>query len=109
MLQLLMVVRRALALAFRGHREVVLENMALRQQLMAMKRANGRPRLQARDRLFWIALRRIWVRWRTALVLVRPETVVGWHRTAPPAMDPALNTSSERPSARRAGDPRPHP
>jgi transposase InsO family protein len=48
---------------------------------MAMKRANGRPRLQARDRLFWMALRRIWTNWRTALVLVRPETVVGWHRT----------------------------
>jgi hypothetical protein len=59
MLQLLMVVCRALALALRGHRELVLENLALRQQLMAMKRANGRPRLQARDRLFWIAVRRI--------------------------------------------------
>ena len=81
MLQLLMLVGRALALALRGHRELVLENLALRQQLMAMKRANSRPRLQARDRLFWIALRRIWTNWRTALVLVRPETVVGWHRT----------------------------
>jgi len=81
MLQLLMVVCRALALALRGHREVVLENLALRQQLMAMKRANSRARLQARDRLFWIAVRRIWMNWRTAVVLVRPETVVGWHRT----------------------------
>ena len=81
MLPLLMVVCRALALVLRGHRELVLENLALRQQLMAMKRANGRARLQARDRLFWIALRRIWTNWRTALVLVRPETVVGWHRT----------------------------
>ena len=81
MLQLLIVVGRALALGLRGHRELVLENLALRQQLMAMKRANSRPRLQARDRLFWIALRRIWTNWRTAVVLVRPETVVGWHRT----------------------------
>src|SRR6476620_8174417 len=81
MLQLLIVVRRALALALRGHREVVLENLALRQQLMAMKRANGRPRVQAPDRLFWMALCRIWTNWRTALVLVRPDTVVGWHRT----------------------------
>src|SRR3954452_7081887 len=81
MLRLLLVVCRALALALRGHREVVLENLALRQQLMAMKRANSRPRLQAGDRLFWMALRRIWTNWRTAIVLVRPETVVGWHRT----------------------------
>ena len=68
MLQLLIVVGRTLALGLRGHRELVLENLALRQQLMAMKRANGRPRLQARDRLFWIALRRIWTNWRTALL-----------------------------------------
>ena len=81
MLQLLIVVGRALTLGLRGHRELVLENLALRQQLMAMKRANSRPRLQARDRLFWIALRRIWTNWRTAIVLVRPEAVVGWHRT----------------------------
>ena len=54
MLQLLIVVGRALALGLRGHRELVLENLALRQQLMAMKRANSRPRLQARDRLFSI-------------------------------------------------------
>jgi len=80
MLQLLIVVGQALALGLRGHRELVLENLALRQQLMAMKSASGRPRLQARDRLFWIALRRISTNWRTALVLVRPETVVGWHR-----------------------------
>jgi hypothetical protein len=76
MLQLLIVVGRALALGLRGHRELVLENLALRQRLMAMKRANSRPRLQPRDRLCWIALRRIWTNWRTAVVLVRPETVV---------------------------------
>jgi transposase InsO family protein len=81
MLQLLILVARALAMGLRGHREVVLEKLALRQQLMAMKRAARRPRLQARDRLFWIALRRIWTNWRTAVVVVRPETVVGWHRT----------------------------
>ena len=80
MLQLLIVLGRALALALRGHRELVLENLALRQQLMAMKRATTRPRLQAHDRLFWIALRRIWRNWRTAVVLVRPDTVVRWHR-----------------------------
>ena len=45
MLQLLIVVVRALALGLRGHRELVLENLALRQQMMAMKRANSPPAL----------------------------------------------------------------
>ena len=80
MLRLLIVIGRALALGLRGHRELVLENLALRQQLMALARVKRRPQLQARDRLFWIALRRLWRHWRTAVVIVRPETVVGWHR-----------------------------
>ena len=110
MLPLFMVVCRALALALRGHREVVLEKLALRQQHVAMKRANNRPCLPDRDRLLWMALRRIWTNWRTALILVRPETVVGLaSRVAAPAMDPALDTSPERPSARHARDPRARP
>jgi hypothetical protein len=54
MLELLLVIGRALALALRGHGELVLENLALWQQLTAMKRTTSRPHLQARDRLFWI-------------------------------------------------------
>ena len=37
-------------------------------------------RLRPSDRLSWIALTRIWRNWRTALVLVHPDTVVRWHR-----------------------------
>jgi hypothetical protein len=80
MLELLIVIGRAVTLALRGHRELVLENLALRQQLIVMNRATSRRHLQAPDRLFWIALRRLWTNWRTALVIVRPDTVVGWHR-----------------------------
>ena len=75
-----MVIGRALTLALRGHRELVLENLALRQQLTAVKRTTKRPHLQTRDRLFWIALARSWWNWRTAVVLVQPGTVVRWHR-----------------------------
>jgi len=76
MLELLIVIGRALALALRGHRELVLENLALRQQLRALERTTTRPHLQTRDRLFWIALSRVWRNWRTAVVLVQPDTVV---------------------------------
>jgi putative transposase len=80
MLELLIVIGRALALALRGHRELVLENLALRQQLTVVKRTTKRPHLQTRDRLFWIALARIWRNWRMAVVVVQPDTVVRWHR-----------------------------
>jgi hypothetical protein len=58
----------------------VLETLALRQQLTALKRATKRPAIQTSDRLFWVALARMWRNWRTALVLVQPDIVVRWHR-----------------------------
>ena len=61
-------------------REVALENLALRQQLAVMKRQCPRPRLGRADRLFWVWLSRVWPHWRNTLLVVRPETVVGWHR-----------------------------
>ena len=99
MFQLMMVGCRALTQALRGHRELVLENLALRQQLMAMKRANSRPRLQARDRLFWIALRRIGRTGHGSSTCSTRDRRGPASHVAPPAVEPTLNTSSERPSA----------
>jgi putative transposase len=62
------------------HRELALENLALRQQLAVWKARQPRPRLAERDRIFWIVLSRLWTNWRHSLHVVRPETVVGWHR-----------------------------
>ncbi len=57
-----------------------LENIALRQQVAALKRDKPRPRLRPLDRVFWVYLFRLWPRWKDALVIVKPETVIGWHR-----------------------------
>src|SRR6267378_1786763 len=56
------------------------EAAALRQQLAVFKRKQPRPRLHRLDRLFWTALRRVWEGWSEALIIVKPETVVSWHR-----------------------------
>ena len=56
------------------------ENLALRQQLAVMKRTNKRPKIRRADRLFWVLLSRIWTPWRKSLVIVKPDTVVRWHR-----------------------------
>ena len=71
---------RFILLIFGGQKQVALENAALRQQLAVCKRDVGRPKLNDRDRLFWIGLRMIWRDWKSALVIVRPETVISWHR-----------------------------
>ena len=65
---------------FRGRRALILENLALRQQLAVYKRVQKRPRLRSADRVFWVWLSRLWDGWKTPLILVRPETVIRWHR-----------------------------
>ena len=70
----------ALISAFKACRELALENVALRQQLAVLRRSVKRPRLSKIDRGFWVLLRRIWADWESVLVIVKPETVVHWHR-----------------------------
>jgi putative transposase len=65
---------------FAPHFELVAENLALRQQLAVLHRTAKRPKLRVQDRLFWAALSRLWKNWRSALLIVKPETVVKWHR-----------------------------
>jgi putative transposase len=69
-----------LARSLRSRRDLLLGNLALRQQLAVLARRNRQTRLAQSDRLFWVALRRLWPGWRQTLILVRPETVVRWHR-----------------------------
>src|SRR5262249_4977722 len=80
MLTALVVLLRAIGLMCRGHRAVALESLALRQQVAALTRTCKRPPLRTRDRLFWIVLANAWRDWRRALLFVRPDTVVRWHR-----------------------------
>jgi hypothetical protein len=65
---------------FRARRTLLLENLALRQQLAALKRRHPRPRFAMLDRLFWVLARRLWSGWKDALFVVTPETVVRWHQ-----------------------------
>jgi putative transposase len=61
--------------------ELAVENLVLRQQLAVLTRpTRKRPRLRRGDRVFWVLARRRWRRWSHHLVVVRPETVIHWHR-----------------------------
>lgn len=65
---------------FRSRHNLLIENLALRQQLVVLKRKHPRPKLLADDRIFWCFLRRFWSSWKESLILVSPDTVVRWHR-----------------------------
>jgi putative transposase len=56
------------------------ENLVLRQQLVVLNRTVKRPQIHRRDRFFWVILSRLWKDWREVLIIVKPETVVKWHR-----------------------------
>ena len=80
MITLLLHLLRLLPFLFGGHRQLALENLALRQQLAVYKRTIIRPPLRPTDRFFWIGLANIWTGWRQALVIVTPATALHWQR-----------------------------
>jgi putative transposase len=65
---------------FHSRQILLIENLALRQQLAVVKRQGRRPRLAMLDKLFWVLLYRFWPSWKKTLILVSPDTVVRWHR-----------------------------
>ena len=73
------VVRIVRALA-RSRADLVLENLVLRQQVATLARQRSRPHIDDVDRGFWVALREAGPGWLDRLVIVRPETVVRWHK-----------------------------
>ena len=73
MVTLLLRLLRLLPLLCGAHRHVALENLALRHQLAVYKRTVTRPKVRRSDRLFWVALSRVWAGWRQALVIVSPN------------------------------------
>jgi len=76
-LRIILLLFRAL---FRDRSRLALENLALRQQLAILRHKAPRPSFRRADRAFWVSLARAWDQWRSALILVRPETVLRWHR-----------------------------
>jgi transposase InsO family protein len=79
MLELVALVLALLPVGPPARRDLVLENLLLRQQLAVALRGQRRPKLRPPDRCFWALIRGRWERWRHALVLVQPATVVRWH------------------------------
>src|SRR2546421_10483618 len=79
-MHLVLALLGALRAGLGARTDLVLENLALRQQLALLRRRSKRPRFGSLDRLFWIWLSQRWARWRETLNVVRPETVIRWHR-----------------------------
>src|SRR5437773_5729408 len=70
----------ALSSVFKTRAALQLENLALRHQLGVLHRAVKKPKVTPLDRLLWAWLSGVWADWRCALIVVKPETVIAWHR-----------------------------
>ena len=80
MLCWLIFVLRLAAAVLKSRRNLLLDNLALRHQLLVVSRNANRARWTPLDRALWAWLSHAWRRWRTALRLVQPDTVIHWHR-----------------------------
>ena len=83
MLELLWLLLTTVLAGVRPRRDLVLENLLLRHQLVVLTRptrARPRPRLRVWDKLVWILARWSCASWREHLSIVTPDTVVRWHR-----------------------------
>jgi len=76
----LLALLRSVCSALKSRRHLALENLALRQQLALLRKRSKRPQFGRVARVFWVWLSQRWSGWRDALCLVRPETVIRWHR-----------------------------
>jgi putative transposase len=80
MTDVILTLLRSLSSIVKTRAALQIEIVALRHQINVLRRSvPNRPRLRPSDRLFWTWLSRVWPDWRSALVLVKPETVVAWH------------------------------
>src|SRR5215472_5978702 len=78
-LSLLYLLAAAAAASFKSRTALQVENLALRHQLAVLCRSVKRPKLITADRLWWAWLSQVWVDWRSSLLILKPETVIGWH------------------------------
>ena len=80
MSDVILILLRSLISGCQSRRLLLLENLALRHQLMVLSRQTRKPKLHPADRLLWLTLRRLWPDWQNGLFLFQPQTVIAWHR-----------------------------
>ena len=108
MFSLLISGLQTLRVSVRSRAALQLEILALRHQLQVLQRpCRRRAHLTQADRLLWMWLSRTWTEWRSAIVIVRPETVIAWHRRVSPLLEleePSPDRPTGSPSRRSRAD-----
>jgi putative transposase len=80
MIKVLLFLLSSFRVYFRTHSNLQMEVLALRHQITVLQRKTPKPKLNSADRCLWVWLSFFWSRWRSAIVIVKPDTVIDWHR-----------------------------
>src|SRR5215467_8637082 len=80
MFPMLLSFLRSFRLYFQSRADLQIEILAFRHQIVVLQRQTSKPKLKSSDRRFWVGLSQFWSRWREALWIVKPDTVIDWHR-----------------------------
>src|ERR1017187_8680657 len=80
MFGIILAVLRSLGAAIQSHGQLLLENLPLRHQLLVLNRTARKPKFRDTAWPLWIGLRAVWSHWEKALVIIQPQTVIGWRR-----------------------------
>jgi len=80
MFAILLSFLRSSRACFQSRADLQMEILALRHQIVVLQRRTPKPKLKPADRRFWVGLSQFWPRWRSALWIVKPATVIDWHR-----------------------------
>lgn len=107
MFALLFTALSTLKSTVRSRTDLLLEIAALRHQLEVLRRQTPRPRVRRADRAFWVWLCRTWPRWRSALVIVKPETVAYYNSARPHQGIEGFPEGGEQRATSPPGDPDP--
>ncbi|MGA1869671.1 MAG: hypothetical protein ACMUJM_14125 [bacterium] len=78
--EILVILINIFKTVYKSKNDIIIENLVLKQQLATYPARKKKPIIKERDRAFWIALKKSWSKWIDTLVIVKPETVIGWQK-----------------------------
>ena len=101
LIRFFIILIKILQIIRKSREELVLENLALRQQLAVYQTKKTKPKINDEDRCFWIALKQSWSKWMDLLVIVKPETIIDWQKRRFKKHWTKISTKDKKPGRKR--------
>jgi len=101
LIRLFIILIKIIKLIHKSKEDLIIENLALRQQLAIYQTKKTKPKITDTGRSFWIALKQSWSKWMDHLIIVRPETVIDWQKRRFKKYWTKISTKNKKPGRKR--------